>query len=33
MKKAKVKREEQKVKVRNLDLIPDAVKTHGNVKA
>ena len=33
MKKAKVKREEEKVKVRTLVLIPDAVKTHGNVKA
>lgn len=33
MKKAKVKSEEQKVKVRTLFLIPDAVKTHGNVKA
>ena len=31
MKKAKVKSEEQKVWT--LFLIPDAVKTHGNVKA
>lgn len=32
-KTATVKREYQKTKVRSLDLIPDTVRNHGNLKA